>query len=80
MRTGISVDESLTIALLQALLMDQQADGDAEGATRTRRVIARQIELQRRKEQAVLAGRWPFKQSKPEEGDDHGESGEKSGP
>lgn len=72
MKTEVHFGASLSVALLQALLMDQQAEGDAEGAAVTRRMIARLMERERLREQAQRAGRWPFPVSEPkQEGADH---------
>ena len=60
MKHQIHFGESLTIPLLEALLIDQQRDGDAEGVARTRRMLDKLKERQRLRHQALRAGRWPF--------------------
>lgn len=72
MKHQIALHESLTLPLLQALLIDQQRDGDAEGVARTRRMIERLQERQRLRHQALRAGRWPFVVSEPEKGQGDG--------
>lgn len=51
-------DESMTVACLTALLMEQRAAGDAQGCKTTRRLIALQFEMERRRDQAALRKRW----------------------
>ena len=53
--------------MLELLLVDQQAAGDADGAAKTRATIARIKERRRLKAQAMREGRWPFMVAKPEE-------------
>jgi hypothetical protein len=60
----------MTVPALQARLMEQQADGDAEGAKRTRALIEQVTERERRRSQALRAGRWPFTVTGPKPGGD----------
>jgi hypothetical protein len=71
MKTQIELGATLTVPLLQALLMDQQAEGDAEGAAKTRRMIDKLTERERLRHQALRAGRWPFTVTGPKPGGDH---------
>jgi hypothetical protein len=60
MKHQIASGERVTVPMLQALLMEQQADGDEEGAHWTRVEIARLADRERLRHQALRAGRWPF--------------------
>jgi hypothetical protein len=71
MRHVLAPGERLTVPMLQALLMEQQADGDAEGAMATRRLIDQVTERERLRHQALRAGRWPFTVTGPKPGGDH---------
>jgi len=71
MRHVLAPGERLTVPMLQALLMEQQADGDAEGVVQTRRLIDQVTERERLRHQALRAGRWPFTVTGPKPGGDH---------
>jgi hypothetical protein len=71
MRHVLAPGERLTVPMLQALLMEQQADGDFEGAGHTRRLIDQVTERERLRHQALRAGRWPFTVTGPKPGGDH---------
>jgi hypothetical protein len=68
MRHVVAPGERLTVPMLQALLMEQQADGDAEGVVQTRRLIDQVTERERLRHQALRAGRWPFTVTGPKPG------------
>jgi hypothetical protein len=70
MKHTLAPGERMTVPVLQALLMTQQADGDAMGAAITRRQIERMAERERLRHQALRAGRWPFVVTRDEGTDD----------